>query len=417
MALKPQALLWEALRMASSGLRSDKLRTLLSLSGVVIGIFTIIGVLAAVDSLQKDIRRSLESLGSHVLFVSKWPWSGMDTDYPWWKYLSRPSPTWQEADEIRRRLPLVEHVVFRIEATVPLEYQGHELENVALEGITPEYTKVWEVNLAEGRFLSETEFHMGSPVAVLGHTVAKELFGTHKAEGRIFRIRHRPVRVVGVLSREGRSLLGGFSDESVFVPLRFFRTMYSLHDPDLYSEIIVKPKGQVPLGLARDELTGVMRALRRLSPSEEEDFSINQTDMLVKETANIFAVLHAVALILGGISIFIGGFGVANIMFVSVKERTEQIGIQKALGATPAFILWQFLLEAVILSLVGCAVGLALVWMGTHIASAFLNFRMSLSGLNVLVGMVISALTGLLAGLAPARAAARLNPVEAMRGY
>ncbi|MCX7768274.1 MAG: ABC transporter permease [Flavobacteriales bacterium] len=415
--MKSHALLWEALRMASSGLRSDKLRTLLSLSGVVIGIFTIISVLAAVDSLQKDIRRSLENLGSRVLFVSKWPWSGMNAEYPWWKYLSRPSPTWQEADEIRRRLPLAENVVFRIETTAPVEYQGHELNNVSLEGITPDYTKVWEVNLAEGRFLSETEFHLGSPVAVLGHTVAKELLGNQKAEGRIIRIRNRPVRVVGVLAREGRSLLGGFTDECVFVPLLFFRTIYSLSDPDLYSEVIVKPKGRIPLGMVREELTGVMRALRRLRPFDEENFSINQTDMLVREVSGIFTVLHAVALILGGISIFIGGFGVANIMFVSVKERTVQIGIQKALGATPAFILWQFLLEAVILALVGCAVGLVLVWVATHIASAFLNFRMTLSGLNIVIGMVISALTGLFAGLAPARAAARLSPVEAMRGY
>lgn len=415
MALTSLTLLRESLRLASEALRTDKLRTILSLSGVVIGIFTIIGVLAAVDSLQRDIRRSLTSLGSNILFVDKWPWSGMDENYPWWKYLSRPMPSLQEAEEIRRRMPESRYVVFRAEASGKAEYQGAEVDNLNLQGITQDYTQLWDVRLEAGRFLSEAEFRSGSPVAVLGNTVAQKLFSGQSAVNRVFRFRGRLIRVVGVLAREGRSFIGNINDEDIFVPLNFFRSLYDLKDPDLFTQIAVKPSENIPLALAREELIGIVRAIRRIRPGEEENFAVNQMDMLVQQTASIFAVLNLVAAIIGGISIFIGGFGVANILFVSVKERTQQIGIQKALGATPAFIQGQFLLEAVLLSLAGCIAGLVLVWVAAQVATWVLGFPLVLSAKNVAVGMLISVITGLVAGLWPARAAARLHPAEAIR--
>lgn len=409
------ALLWESLRLASDALRTDKLRTALSLSGVVIGIFTIIGVLAAVDSLRRDIRRSLNSLGNDIVFVDKWPWSDMGGDYPWWKYLSRPMPSLQEAEEIRRRMPEARHVVFRAEASGKAEFQGVEVDNINLQGITQDYTHLWEVRLEAGRFISEPEFRSGSPVAVLGNTVAQKLFGGKNAVDRMLRFKGRQIRVVGVLAREGRSFVGSMNDEDIFVPLNFFRTLYDLKDPDLFTQIAVKPRENVPLALVREELIGVVRAIRRIRPGAEENFAVNQIDMLVRQTASIFAVLNLVAAIIGGISIFIGGFGVANILFVSVKERTQQIGIQKALGATPSFIQGQFLLEAVLLSLAGCLAGLTMVWIAARVATIVLNFPLTLSFQNVALGMLISVVTGLVAGLWPARAAARLHPAEAIR--
>lgn len=411
------ALLWESFRMASEALRTNKLRTALSLSGVVIGIFTIIGVLAAVDSLRRDIRRSLSSLGSNILFVDKWPWSGMDGNYPWWKYLIRPMPSLQEAEEIRRRMPEARLVSFRAEASGKASYQGVEADNVNLQGITQDYAQMWDVHLQAGRFLSESDFRSGSPVAVIGSTVAEKLFGGQPALNRIFLFRGRQLRVVGVLAREGRSFIGNMNDEDIFVPLNFFRTLYDLKDPDLYTQIAVKPKDNVPLALAGEELTGVVRAIRRQRPGTEDSFAVNQMDMLVRQTSSIFAVLNLVAAIIGGISIFIGGFGVANIMFVSVKERTQQIGIQKALGATPAFIQGQFMLESVLLSLFGCVAGLSLVWLAARAATWLLGFPLMLSWSNIALGLTISIVTGLVAGLWPARTAARLHPAEAIRSH
>lgn len=408
-------LLQESFRMALSALRTEKLRAFLSLSGIIIGIFTIIGVLAAVDSLRRDVRRNIDSLGSQLLFVSKWPWSGMDSGYPWWKYLSRPVPTWQEARELRLRLSTARHVLFWAEASGRAESGQQMLDNVRLQGITSGFAQVWQVRLASGRFLSEAEFQSGQPVTVIGDGVARKLFGGLNPLNRILQFRGRSLTVVGVLAPEGRIILGGFSDESLVVPYNFFRTVINTRHPDLFAQILVQPKEEVPLAAAREELQGAMRALRRLRPGAEEDFSINQTDMLMRQTASIFAVLNLVAAIIGGFSIFIGGFGVANILFVSVKERTRQIGIQKALGATPGFILSQFLLESVALSLAGCVLGLLLVALGVRIASSFLGFPMTLSMANVSLGVLISSLTGLVAGIWPARTAARLQPAEAMR--
>jgi len=401
--------------IAIGSLGKNKLRTFLSLSGIIIGIYTIISVLAAVDSLHSDISRSINMLGGNILFVGKWPWSEMGNDYPWWKYLMRPSPSIEDFQAIKNRAWGVNHAVFSAESIGKLYFEEQELKDVSIKGVTSEYGYVWEVALEKGRFLSEADQKRGNSVVVLGHMVASRLFEAKNPLDKIIKINGRPARVVGVLRKEGRSLMGGFLDESVYMPLNFFRTCYDLKSSSLSTEIAVKIHDNISLKQAREELTRVLRAERRLKPAQEENFSINEPEMLTLQTQNIFRILNIVAFVIGGFSIFIGGFGVANIMFVSVKERTQEIGIQKALGASPTFILWQFLCESVTLALFGCLLGLALVWLSVRAFSPILDFPMELSLGNILLGFLISGVTGLVAGFIPARSASRLHPAVAIR--
>jgi putative ABC transport system permease protein len=405
----------ESVIFALAALWADKLRSFLSLLGIVIGIYSIILVLSAVDSLSKSVQDSISSLGSDVVFVGKWPWEDMGPDYPWWKFLSRPNPSLEDFENIRIRSRAVGNMAFRAQVSATVKWKGEFREGVQVFGVSKEFKDVWNFPVARGRYFSENESRVGSPVAILGAGIAQKLFGDANPLDKEIVVRNQRLVVIGVLEKEGKGLFGGFNDEAVFVPLNMFRTVINLKNPALFSEILVKAKPGYPVRALKDELTGIMRGGRRLKPVEDNNFSLNEITIIANQTQSIFNVLNIVGWLIGMFSIFIGGFGIANIMFVSVKERTQMIGIQKALGAKKHFILIQFLTEAVVLSVIGCVFGLFLVWLSTLIITEYADFAMILSLRNGLVGISISVITGLIAGIAPAYSASKLDPVEAMR--
>lgn len=405
----------ESFVFALGALWGNKLRSLLSLLGIVIGIYSIILVLSAVDSLQKNVEDSISSLGSDVVFISKWPWEDMGPDYPWWKYLSRPNPDAEDFENIKSRSSAVEEMAFRAQTNSTVKAGKEYVNNADVYGISKELKDVWSFPVGEGRYFSESESRTGFPAAILGAEIADDLFPGKRAVGKEITVKGKKVTVIGVLKREGKGLFGGFNDHAVFVPLQFYKSVVNMKNPDMFTEILVKAKPGYSVEALKDELTGIMRGGRRLKPVQDNDFSLNEITILSNQTQSIFGVLNIVGWLIGMFSIFIGGFGIANIMFVSVKERTQLIGIQKALGAKRHFILIQFLTEAVVLSLFGCLVGLIMVVGTTTLISAVSGFGMRLSLVNAIIGVSISVVTGLVSGIIPAYSASRLDPVEAIR--
>jgi putative ABC transport system permease protein len=390
----------------------NKVRTILSLLGITIGIFCVISVFTVFDSMENSIRKSIASLGSNVLYIQKWPWS-MGGDYPWWKYWQRPEASLEDMRELEKRSNLADNIAFMVQVNKTVKYQNNYVENIGVMGVSQDFDKVWKFELAEGRYFSLTESASGKNIAIIGADIANDLFREGDPVGKKIKIFGRNIEVVGVITKEGEDFFGNSNDKAVYLPVHYFKTLVELRE--IGSTIVVKAKPMVSNDELRDELTGLMRSIRKQKPSAEDNFAINETDIISKGFDSLFAVIATVGWIIGGFSLLVGGFGIANIMFVSVKERTNIIGIQKALGAKNYFILLQFLFEAVFLSLIGGFFGLLIIFLLTIIVSNTTQFTLLLTQGNVILGIGVSAIIGLISGIIPAFTAAKLDPVEAMR--
>jgi putative ABC transport system permease protein len=405
-------LLRESLVFALHEVAVNKVRTLLSLLGITIGIFSIISVFTIFDSMEKNIKESINSLGNDVLFVQKWPWA-MGGDYPWWKYINRPEPSLTDLREIQKRSQASQASAYLVDVSRTIKYRENSIENVEILGVSLEYDKVMPLDIGRGRFISPAEFVSGKAVAIVGNSIATNLLPGQEPVGKRIKIFGMNVEIIGIIRQEGNDMFGNSSDNQVILPVNFVRNYVDLRNQG--GAIVVKAKPYVPLDELRDELIGIMRSIRRLQPKAEDNFAINQTDIITKGFDQLFGVIGIVGWIIGGFSLLVGGFGIANIMFVSVKERTSIIGIQKALGAKNYFILLQFLFEAVFLAVIGGIVGLLIVFILTLVISNALGWSMALTQGNILLGIGVSALIGFVSGLIPAWSASRLDPVEAMR--
>lgn len=407
-------LIRESIIMAWHALVVNKLRTFLSLLGVTIGIFAIITVFTAVDSMENSVKGSVEKLGNNVVYVQKWPWA-FGGDYPWWKYWQRPVPAMDEMVQLQDRSQLSENMAFMaFLGGQTLKWKGNVVENCDIILSSHDYDKIVGFDLYEGRYFTEDESNGGYPVALVGYEVARNLYPNNSALEKSITVKGRKSRIVGVFAKEGESLIGNNRDNAVVLPVNYGRKFIDIKTDRAGPLIMVKAKPGITNKALIDELKGHMRAVRRLRPIEEDDFALNETKLLSVQISQLFDVISLVGGIIGGFSILVGGFGIANIMFVSVRERTPIIGIQKSLGAKNYFILIQYLTEAVILCLVGGILGLLLVYFATLLASGS-GFEMSLSLKNVVMGLSVSALIGVVSGLFPAAAASRLDPVEAIR--
>lgn len=409
------SLIKESVLFALQSLYNNKLRTFLSLLGITIGIFAIIIVFTIVDSLESNIRGSIESLGDNVVFVQKWPWS-FGPDYPWWKYMNRPLPQYNELFDIEKKTKTADAVAYTIHGRRTVKYKSNIVENAVLAGCSYEFYKIKSFDIANGRYFTENEVNAGYNVAVIGGKIAEGLFPSNQDPiGKDIKIAGRKAIVVGVFKTEGESMLGNSMDNQVVIPFHFAKYILDVNSENADPYIAVKAKPGVTNAEMMDELTGIMRGVRRLKPMADDDFALNETNLLSKNFDVLFDIIGIAGWIIGGFSILVGGFGIANIMFVSVKERTSLIGIQKSLGAKNYFILLQFLSESVFLSLLGGLLGLLLTYLITLAAQGNMDMEITLSYSNIILGITISVLIGIISGFVPAYSASQLDPVEAIR--
>lgn len=392
----------------------NKLRTFLSLVGITIGIFSVISVFTVFDSMENEIKSSIESLGNNVLFVDKWPWM-MGGDYPWWKYIKRPEGRLKEMEELRRRSGTVEMAAFMVQTNRSVKYQNNTIDNVNVLAVSHDYDKLFTFELEEGRYFTSQESASGRPVCIIGTDIVNNLFPDQYPVGKEVKLWGNNVEVIGLFKKEGNDMFGNSNDLTVLIPVKFARSFINYDNGQTGATIMVKARDKITNDEMRDEITGIMRSIRKLKPGAEDDFSVNETSLITQGFESLFNVIAVVGWIIGGFSLLVGGFGIANIMFVSVKERTNIIGIQKSLGAKNYFILLQFLFEAVFLSIFGGILGLLIIYIATLIVNATSDFTLVLTQGNIFLGIFVSAMIGLISGIIPAWNASRLDPVEAIR--
>jgi putative ABC transport system permease protein len=409
-------ILWNSLKMAVLELRVNKLRTFLSLLGVTIGIFCIIAVLTATNSLEMNVRSGLQSLGSDVVYVQKWPWEG-GPDMPWWKYVNRPEPKFQELAILQERVHGASAVAFTFSVDGKrVEYYDDYMEGVNMVAASADYDQIQKLNIIGGHYFVGRENDGVANVVILGGDIWQGLFGDpQKALGKIVTIAGRPCKVIGVLKKTGTNMFDPINYDNVaLLPYKFARTIVDerrFGDPFL----VVKAAPGVPMLQLKDELRGVMRAVRRLRPAMEDDFELNEITGMNGSLNSIFTNINIGGGFIAVFALIVGAFGIANIMFVTVKERTNIIGLKKAIGARRKVILMEFLLESVLLCLIGGLLGLLLVYLVTVAVNSSGAFTIVLTLTNIIRGLSVSIIVGILAGFIPAYSASKLDPVVAIR--
>ncbi len=399
---------YENLRMAFTALRAHKMRAFLTTLGIIIGVLTIIAISTVISGLNRAFMSEISALGSDVLYIQKYPWlAGMD----WFKYRNRKNITLKEAQAVMNQARLAEAISYSVGTRRTVKYNGETLKRVRIVGTTEGYRETANAYPAYGRFLIESDVQHRRSVCVLGWTVAEKLFKNVNPIGREVKIGGYYFRVIGILEKKG-SLFGQNLDEIVIIPFGVFRKIYGTRRS---LTITVKVGDPELVEDAKDELRGILRRVRKLTPRQEDDFAINQQDMLTSFYKQITTTLYIVAIGIGAISLLVGGIGIMNIMLVSVTERTREIGIRKALGARRFDILSQFLVEAITICLMGGIIGILLGFVVGALIGAFTPLPATISLWSIVMGLLFTSSVGIFFGLYPAAKAAKLSPIEALR--
>jgi putative ABC transport system permease protein len=408
-------ILRESFLFALQALSTNRLRTVLSLLGVTIGIFSIIFVLSVVDSMEAEMKSSFDTIGSDVLFIQKWPFGPEDgaEDYEWWKYMRRRPPALRDMTNLQERLTYADALAFEAGSSGTAAFQNNTLADAGIVAVTHDYRSTIALDIVEGRYFTPAECETGKNFAIIGQVVKQQLFGMDSPLGKEMKIAGLKVVVIGVFAKEGTSLFGDGFDRAVMMPFQFATRLIPPQSED--TKILIKAKQGITNNQLRDEVIGAFREVRRIKPGGDKDFSVIESSMINEIVDSIISVFNIVGMVIGIFAILVGAFSIANIMFVSVTERTPLIGIQKSLGAKNYFILIQYLFESISLCVIGGAVGLLMVWLVVMGLSSLIDFNFILPVSRIAGGLIISVTVGVVAGVVPAIKASRLNPVEAMR--
>jgi putative ABC transport system permease protein len=408
-------IIWASFKMAMQEFRSNKLRTFLSLLGITFGIFCIISVLSTIASMQSAIQGDLQSLGNKTIFVGKWQFSA-GPDYPWWKYVKRPYPKYEEMKLLRLKVPEAPSIAYFAQLSDNVEFGDNSLSNVNYYGCTEDFNKIQTIEVEVGRYFQPSDFDHGSPYVVMGYTIAEKLFSKpERAVGKEIKLKgNKTALVIGLIKKQGQSLLGGWDfDNCILLPYNFIKGI--IKDQNANPSILVKAGDSISKEALLDELKGAMRSIRKLSPTQEDNFALNDIDTLSKFLEPIFSGLNIGGWVIAALSLLVGMFGVANIMFVTVRERTSQIGLKKAIGAKRGVIMTEFLLESAFLCIIGGLIGLIAVFLLTFAISSAVGFKVFIPFNIIMLAISICLFTGVVAGIIPAFIAARMDPVVAIR--
>jgi putative ABC transport system permease protein len=410
-------IVWTSFKMALQEFRSNKLRTFLSLLGITFGIFCIISVLSTISSMQLAVNNDLKSFGTKTIYIDKWQYSG-GPDFPWWKYVKRPVPKIEEATLLRLKVPDAQHIDFEIDNTGNVDYGDNSLSGVQYYGNTEDFDKIEQVTIGSGRYFQQADFDRGTPYIVMGYRIAQRLFSTpERAVGKSVKLNDGKVAIViGVMTKQGQSLINAWDfDNSILLTYNFMRQIFR----EEYSnpKILAQGDSIITSTALTEELRGAMRSIRKLSPTQEDNFAVNNIDNLSKFLEPIFTGMNIGGWAIAALSLLVGMFGVANIMFVTVRERTSQIGLKKAIGAKRGSIMMEFLLESAFLCIIGGLIGMGAVFVLTLIFSAILDFHVFIPLNIIFLAVFICLFTGVLAGIIPAFIAARMDPVVAIRSH
>lgn len=402
---------------ALAELKSNKLRSLLSLTGITIGIFCIIAVFTVLDSLKKNIQEEVSSLGSDVLYINRWPWMDEGGEYKWWEFWHRPSMDMNALTYVQQHVPeaAASSLLLKLEGKT-VKFQNKEASGSSIYAVSQDYEKMQNIEIAIGRYFNRAEIDGGHTKVVLGEELCKNLLGNGlNPLDKNLHLLGKHFKIIGVLKKTGKNAAGMDYDNALIIPYYAASAVVDVHSLNYDPILMVKAAKGISTAQLKDEMSGALRRIRKVKPGEKDDFAINELSQVSERMDQMFGLINTIGGIIGGISLVVGAFGIANIMFVSVKERTRLIGVKKALGAKSNFILIEFLIEAVMLCLIGGILGIFLVFLLTTAISHWSDFSFTLSIQNIIIGLFSAAFVGVLAGYIPAKKASKLNPVAAIR--